>query len=64
VFLVNKEKESEAWRRRRERKAEDIYKIITVDLNVSTLIETRECDRGDSADFVLLVEETLEDELS
>ena len=38
--------------------------VFASDLNVSTLIETRESDRGDIANFVLFVEETFEDELS
>ena len=40
------------------------YKIVLCDLDVSTLIEARESDRSDCAHLELLVEETLEDELS
>ena len=38
--------------------------IVFVDLDVSTLIESRESDRCNSSHFELFVEETLEDELS
>ena len=40
------------------------YEVIVVDLDVAALVEAGQGDRGDGADFELLVEETLENELA
>ena len=47
-----------------EEDAEAPYEVVVVDLDVAALIEAGEGDRGDGANFELLVEETLEDELA